>query len=276
MGLEIRIVRSGILMEARGLDDVFQHAAHVAVDISDRELAIFHSLNDLLNLCGLSGFHEVVAGMHLSDGLQTLTDAYPVGHHDPFIAPVVAQNLREQVVVAHRVLPVYLIVGGHDSPGVALTDGYLKATEVEFTGGTLRYSFVNRRTVCLLRVHGKVLGRDTGSLTLHTIDISSSDFTCQQGIFGIILEVTSAEGIAMEVHAWAEDDVAAVFLGLITDSLTDFPDKFCVPSGGQTAADGKGCGIIGLVGSLSSGVDTYAGRAVGEDCGWDSETWNGR
>ena len=80
----------------------------------------------------------------------------------------------------------------------------------------------------------------------------------------------------MQIHSRAKDDITTVFLGLITDSLTDFPDKFCVPCGGQTAADGKGCGIIGLVGSLSSGVDTYAGRAVGEDCGWDSETWNGR
>ena len=58
----------------------------------------------------------------------------------------------------------------------------IKATEVEFTGGTLRYSFVNRRTVCLLRVHGKVLGRNASPLVLHTLDIGCRNLSRQQGI----------------------------------------------------------------------------------------------
>ena len=92
MGLEVWIVRSGILTETGSLDDVFEHATHVAVDIGNVEFATLHALDDLLYLSGLARLHEVVAGLYLSDGGQTLADANPVGHHETLVAPVVAQN----------------------------------------------------------------------------------------------------------------------------------------------------------------------------------------
>ena len=33
----------------------------------------------------------------------------------------------------------------------------------------------------------------------------------------------------MEVHTWAEDDIAAVFLGLVTDGFAYLAYQFCVP-----------------------------------------------
>ena len=137
MGLEVGTVGGGVFVETRCLDDVFEHAAHVAVDILDIELAALHALDDFLGLGRLSGLHEVVAGLHLSGGGQTFADTDPVGHHDALEAPVVAQDLGEQVVVTHRELAVDLVIRGHDGPGITLADGNLEAAEVEFAGGTL-------------------------------------------------------------------------------------------------------------------------------------------
>ena len=80
----------------------------------------------------------------------------------------------------------------------------------------------------------------------------------------------------MQVHTWAEDHVAAVFLGLVADGLSHTADELCVPCGGQTGTDGEGCGVVGLVGALARGVDAHAGRTVGQYGGWDAETWDGR
>ena len=79
----------------------------------------------------------------------------------------------------------------------------------------------------------------------------------------------------MEVHARSEDNVAAVFLGLIADSLTHFAHKFGIPGRSETGTDGECCGVIGLVGAPTGGIDTYTGRAIGEYGGRDAQTWNG-
>ena len=101
MGLEVGSVRGRIFVEAGRLDDVFEHTAHIAVDILDIELTFLHALDDFFDLGGLSGFHEIVASLYLAGSGKTFADADPIGHHDAFIAPIVAQDLGKQIVVAH-------------------------------------------------------------------------------------------------------------------------------------------------------------------------------
>ena len=110
MSLEVRIVRCGIFVETWSLDDILEHAAHIAINIGDAELTALYTLDDLIDLCGLSGLHQVVAGLNLGDGGQTFADTNPVGHHDTLIAPILTQNLGEQIVITHRELSVHLII----------------------------------------------------------------------------------------------------------------------------------------------------------------------
>ena len=110
MSFQVGFVCGGELMEARCLHDILQHAAHVSVDVGDVERTVLHALHNLVGLLLLPRLQQVVAGMHLIRGLQSLANANPVGHHDALIPPVVAQDLREQVVVSHRVLTVDLVV----------------------------------------------------------------------------------------------------------------------------------------------------------------------
>lgn len=79
----------------------------------------------------------------------------------------------------------------------------------------------------------------------------------------------------MEVHSRAENHVATVFFGLITDGFTDLADEFGVPSRGETRTDGEGCSVVGLVCTFTSRVDTYASGAVGENGCGDTEMGNG-
>ena len=273
MGLEVWIVRGGILVETGCLDDVFQHTANVAIHIGDIELAAVHTLDDLLNLGWLSWFHEIVACLYFRDGGQTIANANPVCHHNTFIAPVLTQNLRQQVEVTHRELSVHLIIRCHDGPGVALTDSNLEATQIQFSGSTQADTLIDSSTICLLRIYSEVLGRYANILLLHTLNIGCCNLTRQQRVFGVVFEVTSAEGIAMQVHARAEDHVATVFLGFVADGLSHFADQFRIPGRGQTRANGECCSIICLCGTLTSWVDTYSGRAVSKYSCRYSQSW---
>ena len=150
MGDEVGIVRGRVLAEAGCLHDIFQHAAHVAVDISNIEFTALHPFNNLLYLGRLSWLHKVVASLYLGNGGQSFANANPVSHHDTLIAPVVAQNLGQQVVVAHRELAINLVVGCHNGPRVALADGNLEAAQIKLTGCTLADTLVDTGTVSLL------------------------------------------------------------------------------------------------------------------------------
>ena len=110
MSLEVGGVAGWILVETGRLDDVLEHATHIAVDIGDGEGSVLHTSDDLFYLSGLPRLHEVVACLYLADGGQTFADANPVGHDDTLEAPVVAEDLCEQVVVTHRELTVHLII----------------------------------------------------------------------------------------------------------------------------------------------------------------------
>ena len=121
--------------------------------------------------------------MNLADGGEAFADADPVGHHDALIAPVIAQNLGEQVVVAHRELAVDFVVRCHDGPGIALAHGNFEATQIDFTCGTLADTLVHASAVGLLRVDGEVLGGDACALALHTVDVGGSNLTRQQRVF---------------------------------------------------------------------------------------------
>ena len=158
MSLEIRSVGSGILVETWGLHDIFEHTTYITINISNVKTTILNTIDDLLNLGGLTWFHQVVACMNLTSSRQSLTDSDPVGHDDTLESPVLTKNLSKQIVVAHRELTVHLIIRSHDSPGITLSDSNLEASEIELTSCALRHMFIHRGTICLLGVNCEMLG----------------------------------------------------------------------------------------------------------------------
>ena len=110
MSREIGFVGSRIFAETGGLHNILQHAAHIAVNILDIQGSLLHTFYDFIYLLLLSGLHQVITGMHLTDGGQPVANTNPVGHHHSLISPVVTQNLGQQVVITHGIGSVHLVV----------------------------------------------------------------------------------------------------------------------------------------------------------------------
>ena len=275
MSLEVGLVGGRILLEGGCLHDILQHTTHVAVHIGHVELSAFHASDDFLHLLGLSRLHEVVAGLHFRDGGQALADADPVGHHDALEAPVVAQDFRQQVVAPLCKLTVDDVVGRHHGPGLALTYGNLEPFQVELACGSLRHALVHARTFRLLRVDGEVLDACACPLGLHAVDVGGGNLAGHQRVFGVILEVPSTQGVAVEVHARTENHVAVVFLHFLSDGPSDFLCQRGVPGAGDGGADGEAGSVVGVRVPFACGVDANAGRTVGQDRARDAQTGDG-
>ncbi len=150
MCLEVGLVAERVLAEARCLDNILQHATHVAIHILDVELALFDGLDDVLSLSRIARHEQIVARLHLIGDGQISALADPVGHDNALETPVIAEHLGEQVVVALSIDAVDLVVGRHDRPRLCLAHSHLEATEIEFAQGTLRDTLVDTRAVALL------------------------------------------------------------------------------------------------------------------------------
>ena len=272
MSLEVGFVAVLVAFEARRANDVLEDATGVAVKVSHGNGAIVHAFDDTVDFGLVAGFHEVVAG---NDSLHRAFLGTPVGHHDALVAPLVTQDGGEQSVALLGKFAVDLVVGRHHGPGISLLHGNLEALEVDFAQSTLADHFVDEGAVGLLRVDGEVLDAGADTLALNATNVGSSNLACYQRILGIVLEITSAKGRTMDVHAWSKEYVATVFEHLVADAMTYALDKFLVPRAGQSSAYGETCGIIGVGIAFACGTDAHTGRTIGKDGGRDAEARDG-
>ena len=271
MGLQIRLVGILIVLEGRSLHDVVQHVADVAVDILDLEGAVLDTGDDAVDLILVARFHQVVAG---PCGLDRTGLVAPVGHDDTLVAPLVAEDTGEQVVLLLGVLAVELVVGGHDGPGIGLLDGDFEVLEVDLAEGTLADAGIVLVAVGLLVVDGVVLDGDTHVVALYTIDIGSSHLTGEDRILGEVLEVTAAERVTMDVHTRGEEDVHTILVDFFTHGLGHLLDEVDIPGAGEEGSHRETGRIIGVLVVLAGRGDTDTGRAVGEDGSRNAETFD--
>ena len=130
MRLQVRLVGELVALEAWRLDDVCQHVAHVAVYILDVQTTSLYCLHDVLSLGRIARHHQVVAGCNLLLGGQLVALANPVGHHDTLVAPLVAQDGGQQVLVALGVDTVDDVIRRHEGPRLRLAHSRLEAFQV--------------------------------------------------------------------------------------------------------------------------------------------------
>ena len=78
----------------------------------------------------------------------------------------------------------------------------------------------------------------------------------------------------MNVHAWCQQNVAAILKHFVTDALTHFLNELGVPSAGECSAYRESCTEIGVGVVVTSGIDSDSGRTISEDGRRDAETWN--
>lgn len=78
-------------------------------------------------------FNGVVCSLPSTQGWNDAVSAEPVAHHQTVPAPLSAQHLAKEEIMGRAEDFVDLVVGRHESPGIAVSNGNLKRLEVYFS-----------------------------------------------------------------------------------------------------------------------------------------------
>ncbi len=150
---------------------------------------------------------------------------------------------------------VEAVVRAHDRPGLGLFHGDLEGLEIDFPQRSFAHSGIVVKAVFLAVVGAEVLHLHAAvALCLNALYEGGGQGAGQIRIFGVILEIAAAEGIAVDVEARSQPDGDAGFLHFLADGAADLVEKVGVPGAGQERFHGPG----GL-----GRVEAQARRSVG-------------
>ena len=198
----------------------------------------------------------------------------------PVEAPILPQDVLQEMGVLVGVGAVDEVVGGHDGLGPGLLDHDLEAGQVQLPQGALVHHRVGGHPAQLLTVDREVLGAGRDAFFLDAPHIGRSHFARKDGVLRKILEVTAAEGAALDVQAGAEEDSHLLCGGLLAHRLAHGLAEGLVPAarrgGGGREAGGRDAGVqaqmVGrprlladAVGAVrqGNGRDALAGQGTG-------------
>ena len=106
------------------------------------------------HIAGAAGHHQVAPRPKGGDPVR---DAAPVGDHRAVKAPLLPENVRQELPVLSAVDAVDLVVGAHHGGRAALPDHDLKGGEIELPQGPLIQHAVGGEALVLLAVAGEML-----------------------------------------------------------------------------------------------------------------------
>ena len=153
--------------------------------------------------------HQVVSRPHTATcrAIRAVVGGGPVGHDQSAESPLLSGNLGTGVIAVGGVNSVDLIVARHDGKRRRGADGNLKSLQVNFPKRTFREDRIARHTVVFLIVAGKMFDRGSDARNrLHALRDRRRHGSGDQGIFGIIFEVSAAERISVDIHARSQPE----------------------------------------------------------------------
>ena len=222
-----------------------QQLVYPQVDLAFGDLARLQGGHQLPVAVADGAGHLQVAARLDAGGLAVA--AAPVGDHKAVKAPLVPEDLGEQVGVLVGVGAVHFVVGGHDGLGVALLDGDLKVGEVELPQGPLVHHAVAGHAQQFLGVGGKVLGTGGDAVFLHAPDEGGGHFAAQVGVLGVVLKVPPAQRAALGIEAGAQQHIYLLAGGLLADGAAAQGGQLLVPAVGNAGSGGEaGGGLAGI------------------------------
>ena len=256
----------GIALEGLiGGDDELEGLLDAGVNIRDGELAGVHSVDELAG--GVEAGRRHLERRTGRDAGDVVVGAAPVGDDGAVEAPLVEEDFLEQMLVLVGVGAVDQVVAGHEVLGVGLLDGDLETGEVDLAQRALIEHGVGCLAAGLLLVAGEVLGAGGEALVLDAAHIACGHLSCEIGILGDVLEVASAERVALDAEAGAQDDVVVHGRRLLGERHADLLGELGLPGVGDGHGRGEaGCGKRAadtqMVGTLA--LDAQAVGAIGE------------
>ena len=130
MSLEVGLVAVLIVVEYGGLDQHAQNVLHAPVKVALGDDAGAYAIQNLTQLSLCARHQHIIACTYLTCSVLL---SPPVGHHKTIKAPFVTQHIFQQPAVLRGQDAVDLVVRRHDGPWLALLDGNLEATQIDFT-----------------------------------------------------------------------------------------------------------------------------------------------
>lgn len=162
--------------------------------------------------------------------------------------------------------PVKPIIGRHDGPRRSLPDRDLEAAQVNLPKRPLTDHGIDTLAVALLIVRREMLDRSPDALRLNPAHHRGAHFPRQKRIFGIVLEIPSAQRIALNIHRRGQKHVGTVFKRFVTHRVTDRLHQFGIPRSGQRGGCGESGAVIGFGRvAVPEGFHAHSGRTVAHD-----------
>ena len=207
------------LQRFRRPEHQLQHAAGAVIYAVYGECAILDRLQGLF-------FHVIAAAGHIQvtarpEALDAVVHRAPVGHDHAVKAPFGAENICEQSLVVRTVDAVQPRVGAHHRGKLALLDGNLKGRQIQLPQRAVIQHRVRGEAAFFLRIYGEVLETGADALRFCAPDEARRQLARQIRILAEIFKVPSAERVALEIGAGAENKTNALLFGLLADGGTD-------------------------------------------------------
>ena len=186
----------------------------------------------------------------------------PVRHNEATKVPLTTQNLLVEILALRCVNTIEEVVRGHNSSNICLLDSLLECREVDLVQSTLvdirRYAV----TIPLLVVTCEVLDTSHNAHTLHTLDISRSNLTCEEWVLTEVLKVTTTEWRTIDVCTRTEKDMHTTRTRVLTERDTHLLNQLCIPGCSS-------CNTTWIEGTL--GVVTNTLRTVSHTNCWQAK-----
>ena len=183
-----------------------------------------------------SGHDQVVPGADAAGrrAVGALLGRGPVGHNEAVKAEFLPRDAGAEVIAVGRVDPVDQVVAGHHGERVRPADRDPESAQVDLAQRPLGNDAVAEHAVVLLVVAAEVLdGGAAAGMALDTPGDCCGRDAADQGILRVIFKISSAEGVAVDVHAGRQPEGDAEALHFIADQVADLFDERRIPGLGQ-------------------------------------------
>ncbi len=228
----------------RGAEDKAQYIACLRIEGRHRHLTLLKHLTVgagkiiiIISERTLRG-QTVGVGTHLyvktiEGSLLSVVCATPVCDNHAVEIPFPAQYILKQTLVVAAMLTPNLIVGTHYRPCTAILNCLLERRKIDLIQGTVTKVHIDCAAPLLLIVERKVFHACSHAILLKLLNVRHNHLPCQIRILTHILEVTSVERSAVDIHARTEQHILLAIACLLADSLAIYPGKLRIPSGGK-------------------------------------------
>ena len=207
----------GLVAIHRGAIEQAQHATHLFVEFLGGELSFLDEL--LVGYChvvtvvGIGTSHLQAIGpcaklqvKTIGDSLFCVMAATPVTDYHTIEAPVALQNLIQEDIVMAVVLVFIEVIGTHDGPCPTLLYSSTEGWQVDFVEGTVTDDDIHLMAIFLVIVQRIVLHTRCHTLRLQALHIGHHHLRGQIRVFTHILEVTTSQWCAVDVHTRSQND----------------------------------------------------------------------